>query len=82
MPYELQTLCRQNKRPAVEQNGLALEYVKHQSESICLAEVLQCGESFKYAQYQTDEVCLAAVMHSYIYVKMLRINMKIYVYVH
>jgi len=46
---------------AVKQNGYALQYVKDQTEAICLEAVKQNGLTLKYVKDQTEEICLAAV---------------------
>jgi hypothetical protein len=46
---------------AVKQNCCALQYVKQQTDEICLAAVKQYGCALKYVKQQTDEICLAAV---------------------
>lgn len=46
---------------AVKLDGLALQYVKEQTEEICLAAVRQDGYALCYVKEQTEEICLEAV---------------------
>ena len=46
---------------AVKQNGLALQYVKEQTDDICLIAVKQHGYALRYVKEQTDDICLYAV---------------------
>lgn len=46
---------------AVQQDGLALEFIKEQTPKICLAAVKEGGLALKYVKKQTPEICLAAV---------------------
>jgi Fe2+ or Zn2+ uptake regulation protein len=46
---------------AVIQCGWALEFVKVQTEEICLAAVKQYGYALEHVDVQTEEICLAAV---------------------
>jgi hypothetical protein len=46
---------------AVQQDGLALEYVKEQTPELCLAAVQQNGCALRHVDEQTPELCLAAV---------------------
>jgi len=46
---------------AVKCNGDALQYVKDQSEAVCLAAVKQNGHALRYVKDQSEAVCLAAV---------------------
>ena len=46
---------------AIEQNGLALRFVKNQTEEIRLKAVEEDGETLRYVQNQTEEICLKAV---------------------
>ena len=48
----------------VQKNGLALEYVKKQTEEICLAAVKKTGYVLEYVIEQTEEICLAAIKHT------------------
>ena len=45
----------------VEQDGCALQYVKKQTEAICLAAVKQDGDALPYVEKQTKAICLSAV---------------------
>ena len=42
---------------AVNQNGIALEYVTRQTNEICLEAVKQDGYALEYAHQQTEEIC-------------------------
>jgi len=46
---------------AVQQNCLALKYVKNQTNEICKLAVQQCGYALPYVKNQTDEICILAV---------------------
>ena len=46
---------------AVKQNGLALKYVKKQTNELCLEAVKQNGCALQYVKIQTSEICLEAV---------------------
>lgn len=46
---------------AVEQDGYALQYVKDQTEAICLKAVERHGYALRYVKDQTEAVCLKAV---------------------
>jgi hypothetical protein len=46
---------------AVKQNGLALQFVKEQTEELCLAAVKQNGLALQFVKEQTEELCLAEV---------------------
>ena len=46
---------------AVKQNGLALQFVKNQTEAICLAAVKEYGYALNYIKKQTEEICYEAV---------------------
>jgi len=46
---------------AIQDIGLALEWVKKQNKEICLAAVRQNGEALKWVKKQTKEICLAAI---------------------
>ena len=48
----------------VQQNGLALEYVKDQTEEICKLAVKQNSSAFKYVKDQTEEICKLAVQQN------------------
>ncbi len=50
---------------AVQQNGLALEYVKEQTEEICKLAVQQKGMALKYVKEQTEEICKLAVKNNH-----------------
>jgi hypothetical protein len=50
---------------AVKQNGLALEFVEHQTYEICLAAVKQNGLALEFVEHQTYEICLAATGGDY-----------------
>ncbi|EGT3944791.1 TPA: DUF4116 domain-containing protein [Clostridioides difficile] len=45
-----------SKEEAVKQNGLALEFVKEQTEEICLIAVRQNGLALEFVKEQTQEV--------------------------
>ena len=49
---------------AVQQNGLALKYVKEQTNEICKLAVQNCGYSLIYVRKQTEELCTLAVKHN------------------
>ena len=46
---------------AVKQNGYSLQYVKEQTEAVCLEAVKQNGRSLQYVKEQSEAVCLEAV---------------------
>ena len=46
---------------AVKQDGNALQYVKKQTETICLAAVERDGCALQYVREQTEAICLEAV---------------------
>jgi sporulation protein YlmC with PRC-barrel domain len=46
---------------AVKQNGMALEFVKDQTENICMEAVKQCGFALKFVKDQTEKICIRAV---------------------
>lgn len=46
---------------SVRQNGLALQYARYQSFSICLAAVMQNGLALQYVWYKNIILCKAAV---------------------
>jgi hypothetical protein len=46
---------------AVQQNGLALQYVKNQTDEICKLAVQQNSDALHYVKNQTDEICKLAV---------------------
>ena len=46
---------------AVKQNGDALQYVKEQSEAICLEAVKQNGDALRYVKEQSEAICLEAI---------------------
>ena len=46
---------------AVKESGYALEYVKQQTEEICLEAVKENCSVIQYIKEQTEEICLAAV---------------------
>ncbi|MCC0726709.1 DUF4116 domain-containing protein [Clostridioides sp. ZZV14-6045] len=46
---------------AVRQDGLALRYIKNQTEEICMEAVKQDGRALKYVKNQTEEICIEAV---------------------
>ena len=45
----------------MEQNGLALEFIKEQTPEICMAAVKQNGEALQYVKEQTEEICMEAI---------------------
>ena len=45
----------------VMRDGLNLEFVKKQTEEICLEAVKQKGNALEFVENQTEEICLAAV---------------------
>ena len=45
---------------AVKQDGYSLQYVKNQTDKICLEAVKQNGDALKYVKNQTYFVCLEA----------------------
>ena len=49
---------------AVQQDGMALEYVKEQTPEICLAAVQKNEWALEYVKDQTPEICLAAVQQN------------------
>lgn len=46
---------------AVRQNGLALKYVKDQTNKICLEAVEKTGGALQYVENQTNAICSVAV---------------------
>ena len=46
---------------AVKRNGYALQYVKDQTEAICLEAVKEDGYALRYVKDQTEAICLEAV---------------------
>jgi hypothetical protein len=46
---------------AVENDGDALQYVKDQTEPVCLKAVERNGDALRYVKDQTEPVCLKAV---------------------
>ena len=46
---------------AVKQDGYALQYVKDQTEAICIEAVKQDGDALRYVKDQTEAVCIEAV---------------------
>ena len=46
---------------SVRQNGLALQYARYQSFSICLAAVMQNGLALQYVWYKNIILCKVAV---------------------
>ena len=50
---------------AVNQSGLALQFVKDQTEEICLAAVKEETLALQYVKDQTPEICLAAIEYGY-----------------
>ena len=53
-----------NKIKGVQHNGLALKYVKNQTDDICIAAVQQNSDALKYVKNQTEEICIAAVQQN------------------
>jgi hypothetical protein len=45
----------------VESDGYALQYVKDQTEPVCLKAVESDGSALQYVKDQTEPVCLKAV---------------------
>ena len=45
----------------MKQNGYALQYVREQTEEICLEAVKKDGYALRYVNEQTEEICLEAV---------------------
>ena len=45
----------------VKENGCDLQYVKNQTEEMCLRTVKQSGWVLKYVNEQTEEMCLEAM---------------------
>jgi hypothetical protein len=45
----------------VESDGDALQYVKDQTEAVCLKAVESDGDALQYVKDQTEAVCLKAV---------------------
>lgn len=48
---------------AVQQDGLALQYVKEQTESICLAAVKQNGWALEFVKEQNPTICILAMQY-------------------
>lgn len=46
---------------AVQDYGMALQFVKEQTSEICLAAVRQTGRSLQFVKAKTPEICLEAV---------------------
>ena len=49
---------------SVKEDGYNLQYVKNQTEEICLAAVKQNGWTLKNVKNQTEQVCLEAAKNS------------------
>ena len=49
---------------ALKQNGLHLQYVRHQTPKLCLTAVQQNGYALQYVKDQTPQICLAAVQEN------------------
>ena len=45
----------------VRKNGNDLQYVKEQTEEICLTAVRQCGLSLRFVKNKTREMCIEAI---------------------
>jgi len=45
----------------IKYDGLALEYVKEQSEELCLKAVMKNGHTLLFVKEQTEKICLEAV---------------------
>ena len=43
---------------AVIQNGLALQYVKNQNETICLEAIKENGNALKYVKEHNETICI------------------------
>ena len=50
----------------VQKNGYRLEFVKDQTEEICLAAINQNYRSIKFVKRQTEAICIEAVKQKYI----------------
>ena len=48
----------------VKMNGMALEFIKEQTDEICLEAVKQNGLALQYVKKQTPEICLEAVKNN------------------
>ena len=48
---------------AVQQDPMALMYVKRQTPELCMAAVQNYGRALQFVQHQTPELCLAAVQN-------------------
>ena len=46
---------------AVEKDGLALQYVQHQTHDLCMAAINQNAHALRYVKDPTIDLCLAAV---------------------
>ena len=46
---------------AVKRNGYALQYVKDQTEQVCIEAVKRNGFALRYVKEQTEQVCIEAV---------------------
>ena len=51
----------QDALKAVKQYGYALQFVKEQTEAICLAAVKEDRDALQFVKEQTEAICLAAV---------------------
>lgn len=54
-------LSYEEKLKAVKENGLALAYVRNQTEEICLEAVKKDSYALFHVHNQTEEICLEAV---------------------
>nr|QBK87235.1 MAG: protein of unknown function DUF4116 [Marseillevirus LCMAC201] len=48
----------------VQQNGLALQHIHHQTPEICLAAVQRDGMALQFVKEHTSEICRAAVQQN------------------
>jgi hypothetical protein len=44
----------------VRQNGMALQFVKEQTEKLCKLAIQQDSYALKFVEYQTEELCKLA----------------------
>ena len=64
--YALQYVKEESRTPAlclaaVQDRGLALQFVVDQTPAICLAAIRQCYAALKHVRQQTPDLCLAAI---------------------
>lgn len=61
---------------AVKKYGLALEFVKNQTEAVCLQAIKQSSFSFKFVKNQTEALCLEAIKDCELFLFWFQIQLK------